>query len=342
MNLTSVKRHVRCLAVGLLLGVLLITLPLSARTVRIYVTNYAGDTVSVIDPETNKVVQTIEGVELSHGIGFSPDGRRVYLSSESENVLDLVDQKTGRIIKQVPLSGRPNTLAVSKDGRRVFVGIVNPGALDVIDTTSLERVKSIPMEGGLHDIYVTPDGKYVVAGSLRGKYATVVDVQTAQPVWQLQFGHAVRPMAFTTNPDGSTRQIFVQLGELHGFAVVDFATHTEVATIKLPDEPSGGQNSNTSAPSHGIGITPDGKTLWVASRKADAVFVYSLPDLKLLGHVLVGVKPEWITITPDSKRVYVSNDAENTVSAIDAKTLKEIARIPVGQGPRRMATYWVP
>jgi len=37
--------------------------------------------------------------------------------------------------------------------------------------------------------------------------------------------------------------------------------------------------------SHGIGIAPDHKTLWTNSRPANAVFVYSLPDLKLLGHL---------------------------------------------------------
>ncbi len=39
------------------------------------------------------------------------------------------------------------------------------------------------------------------------------------------------------------------------------------------------------APAHGSGVTPDGKTLWIASRDSNAVFAYSLPDLKLLGHV---------------------------------------------------------
>jgi YVTN family beta-propeller protein len=80
---------------GLLPGMLLIALPLSATTVRIYVTNYAGDNVSVIDPETNKVVQVIEGVEGPHGIHFPPDGTRVYVSSEGENVLDVVDRESG-------------------------------------------------------------------------------------------------------------------------------------------------------------------------------------------------------------------------------------------------------
>ena len=36
------------------------------------------------------------------------------------------------------------------------------------------------------------------------------------------------------------------------------------------------------SPSHGLGVAPDGKTLWVTSRPNARVYAYSLPDLKLL------------------------------------------------------------
>src|ERR1700730_11724568 len=169
------------------LGLLLMALPLSAKTFRVYVTNHAGDTVDVIDPATNKIVQVIEGVEVPHDVGFSPDGSRVYLSIESENVLDVVDRKNGKIVKKVALRGPPTTIAVTKDGGRVFVGIRSkPGVLDVIDTKSLERVKSIPDTGPLHDIGLTPDGKYVVTGSEELRQLTVVDVQTEHIHWSVK------------------------------------------------------------------------------------------------------------------------------------------------------------
>ena len=343
MSITAVRvccgrvRHVW------ILMVVLTALPLSAGTFRIYVTNHGGDTVSVIDPATNKIVQVIEDVELPHDVNFSPDGSRVYLSVECENVLAVVDCRTGRISKKVALSGRPNTIAVSKDGGRVFVGIRSaPGALDVINTRSLERVKTIPNTGPLHDIYLTPDGKYVVAGSEEEKQLTVVDVQTEQPVWAVKFDNIVRTMAIEANPDGSTRRIFVNTSFLHGFEVVDFAERKIVDRIKLPDEPRGGKAPPRGVFCHGMGVTPDNKTLWVNSTLADAVFAYSLPDLKLLGHVLTGIYPIWITFSPDSKTVYDSNRADNTVSVIDAKSLKEVTRIEVGEAPERNATLALP
>jgi len=312
--------------------------------------NAFGDTIDVIDSSTNKVVQVIHGIELPHGIGFSPDGSRVYISNESENVLDVVDRVSGKILQTVPLSGRPNNLTITKDGGRVLVGIRSePGVVDVIETTSLKRVKSIPVDGGVHNVYITPDGNYAVSGSLESKAATVIDLQSEHAIWEVKFDRPVRPMAFDTNPDGSTARIFVQLSGFNGFAIVDFAKRSEVARIKFPD-PAGGFGVNEGrleTPAHGIGVAPDGKSLWVNSTAANAVFKYSLPELDLsghadlplvypLGHVPTGSVPEWITFVPDGKFVYVSNSGAASVSVIDTATLKIVALIPVGEVPKRI------
>ncbi len=332
---------------------ILLAMPLAAGTSRIYVINNAGTTISVIDPETNKVVQVIRDIEAPEAAHFSPDGSRVYISSGGEMALYVVDRKTAKHIKKVPLSGWPNDLAVTKDGRRVLVCIANnDGALDIIDTTSLEKVKTIPMKGKLHDIEVTQDGKYAVVGSTHsghGNFLAVIDLKSEQPAWEIQYPAGVQPLVIESGPNGSASRIFVQLHDLNGFAVVDFAKREEVARIKFPDEPSGFSKNNP----HGIGIAPDGRTLWVNSRGANSVFVYSLPELKLLGHVPLpelklpghphaGVDPFWITFTPDSKRVYVSTDVLRSVSAIDVKTWKEVARIPVGERPTRISTLVLP
>ena len=341
--------------IGMLLASLaFLAAPVLARTARIYVTNSAGDTVDVVDASTNKVVQVIKGIEVPHGVNFSPDGKWVYISNETESVLDVVDQKTGAIVHKIPLSGHPNNIAVTPDGRRVVVCIAQaPGALDIVDTTSMKLAKSVPVRGRLHNPYVTPDGKYAVVGSVAAKRLTVIDLKTEEVAWDMDFDAGVRPMAIEKGPDGSTSRIFVQLSNLHGFAVVDFAKHQEVQRVKLPDGPYGKAEGRLSTPSHGIGIAPDGKTLWVASVLANAVFEYSLPDLKLLGQAALpqveslnrpatGSVPEWITFTPDSKTVYVSNSADRSVSAIDTQTLKQVARITVGEVPKRINTLALP
>ena len=322
----------------------------AAQTARIYVTNSAGDNIQVIDPATNKVVQVIEGIEAAHGIDFSPDGSRVYVSNESDATLDVFDAGSGRLAAKVKLSGHPNNIAATKDGGRVVVGIAEePGALDVIDTKTLKVAKSIPVNGRLHNVYVTPDNKYVVTGSIRSKILTVIDLATEKIAWELKLDQGVRPMALEPGPDGAVRRIFAQLSNLNGFAVIDFAARKEVARFFLPDNGFGVAERRLDSPSHGIGVAPDGRTLWVTSISANSVFAYSLPELKLLGEARlpeikvdgrkpISTVPNWVTFTPDGKRLYISNAAARSVSVIDTDAIRLIATVPVGEVPKRINT----
>jgi YVTN family beta-propeller protein len=322
--------------------VLLSAVPLLASSVRVYQTNSAGDDLDVIDPATNQVVMKIKDLEAAHGVTFSPNGARAYITCEADSTVWVVETKNAHLVGRIPLSGHPNNIAVSNDGLRVFAAIVTaPGAVDVIDTRTLKDVKTIPVKGNTHNVYVTPDGKFVVAGSIVGKRITVIDESTLEPVWDIEFDQGVRPIALERAPDGSTSRLFVQLSRVHGFAVVDFKTHKELQRIMLPESPQRG-NAHSDAPSHGIGISPDGKMLWVCSSVASGVFAYSLPDLKLLGNVPTGSTPDWLTFTPDSKLVYVANAGDNYVSAVNTKRLKEVARIPVGEVPKRNGTVTLP
>jgi YVTN family beta-propeller protein len=331
-----------------LLAIPLFMLPLTAGadTVRILQSNAAGDRQHIIDPATDKIVGEIVGTEASHGISASPDGSKMYVSNEADNTLDVYDGKTLKMTKKIPLSGRPNNIAIGRDGRRVYVGIrepvgENPGVVDVIDTTSLTKVKSLRTEGPVHNVYVTPDGKFAYAGSPNGT-VSVLDIQTDKPAWSIQLTH-IRPMAADTYPDGSTRNLYIQDSDHNGFLVVDFKTRKQIHKITLPKLEAGRTPiALGSGESHGIAVTPDQKTVVVCSRLNNALYSYSIPDMKLLGTAhLSGRGAAWVTVTPDGKKAYVADPAGNNTLVVDIPTMKEVARIKVGQVPKRNHTMVV-
>ncbi len=311
---------------------------LSAETVRIIQTNSAGDDAVLIDPATNKIVLHMPDLEAAHGVTTSPDGHKAYFTVEGDSTVKAVDLKTGKTLGSVKLSGHPNNIAISNDGKTVFAAIAQgPGAVDVIDTATMKNIKSLPVKGAVHNVYVTPDGKYIVAGSVASSTLTVIDAATLKTAWELPFNAGVRCMAFETAKDGSTSRIFIQLSNFHGFAVVDFPAHKELPRVTLPDQPKNGE-AHSGAPSHGIAVTADQKTLVVDSSIAEGVFFYSLPALKPLGFVKTGNTPDWLALTPDSKTAYVANAGSNSVSAVDIASRKEVAKIPVGEVPKRNRT----
>jgi len=317
----------------------------SSAQLRVLQTNSRGGTVHVIDPTTQNVVGEIEGVPVNHGVAASADGRRIYVSSEAETAVKVIDTGSMEIIRSIPVSARPNNIALTPDGKKLYVAIIAPpGAVDIIDTEALRNVKTIPHPGGLHNIYVTPDGSHAVAGSISGDRMTVYDTRTDEEVWAWE-GESIRPMSISAKPDGSTDKIYIQVSGHHGFVVFDWDTRREVARVTLPDVPEEERylsNPNNSlgryngAPAHGIGVSPDGRTVWSTSRMNSHVYVYSVyPELELLAGIPVGTDPDWVTFTPDGRYAYVANAESNNVTAIDMRTYEPVATIPVGDAPKR-------
>ena len=132
----------------------------------------------------------------------------------------------------------------------------------------------------------------------------------------------------------------MQLSGFHGFAVVDFDKREEIARIEHPAVPGEYAHADglQGAPAHGLGVSPDGKTLWSTSKVYGHAYIHSLPDLNEIGRVFVGQHPEWVTFTPDGKYAYIGAAGDNETHAIDTVTLQKVATISVGQVPKRIAT----
>ena len=142
--------------------------------------------------------------------------------------------------------------------------------------------------------------------------------------------------------DHGGKHLFVQLSNLHGFVVVDFATRKVIRKVLLPKAPADAKPLIPETFSHGIALTPDEKTLWVNSLLNNTVNVFSLPDLQFITAIPVGHGPDWMTMLPDGSRCYVSNAGSNTVSVIDVASRRELKQIPVGKIPKRIISEKLP
>lgn len=311
-------------------------------------TNSRDEVVHLIDASTQEIIGQIEGIPVNHGAAAAPDGSELYFSSEAKFTLDVVNSSTLEIEAEIELSGRPNNISIGKDGQYVYVGIMQePGGIDVIDTRRRENVHHIDTGSRVHNVYVTPDGLYAVAGTFGGEGN--LDVFRTSD-WEREFQlyppttsealDGIRPITFDTHPDGSTKYMYVQISNVHGFAVVDFNKRIEIGRVILPSIPEEERDPPpyNAAPAHGIGVAPDGETIWICSRWNGTVYAYSLPDMAYLGGVKVGSHPDWITFSPDSKYAYAANGASDDVSVIDIESLVEVERIKVGSAPKRNIT----
>ena len=319
--------------------------------VQIIQTNYAGTNAHIIDPNTNTVVDVIEGVPKAHAAVNHPDGTYFYFANEFANQIDVVDTTTLQVVDRIPLIDRPNKLVINETYRKLYVAIRDSAYLQVIDVDTHEIIKSLPVHFGIHNVHVTKDDEYVVAGLAKNPDTAdeptiqVIDASTDEIVFGVPLdGHRVRPMAIESNADGSPKRIFAQATRLNGFYVVDWDQRKAVDFVSPPTLPISQQNFDgiQEGVGHGLQVLPDGSALWYASRLDSRVYAWALPSLEFMGGIEVGPSPQWLTATPDSQTLYVSMVGSMETVAVNTRTHEIIARIPVGFGPKRNSTHVLP
>jgi len=84
---------------------------------------------------------------------------------------------------------------------------------------------------------------------------------------------------------------------------------------------------------HGLGYSPDHKTLAVVSIGTNSVTFIDTETNTVKHKTYVGRAPHEAFFTPDGKEVWVTVRGEDYVSVIDAKTFEETARIKTPAGP---------
>src|SRR6201999_428970 len=84
---------------------------------------------------------------------------------------------------------------------------------------------------------------------------------------------------------------------------------------------------------HGMGFSPDHRTIAVVSIGSDSVTFIDTATSAVKHTTYIGRSPHEAFFTPDGKEVWVTVRGENYVSVLDAATFEEKSRITTAGGP---------
>jgi YVTN family beta-propeller protein len=118
-------------------------------------------------------------------------------------------------------------------------------------------------------------------------------------------------------------------------SVIDPASNTLLGVLRLGDPVPGALSPlyRGQLLVHGLGYSPDSKTLAVVSVGSNAVTLIDTATNTVQGMVYVGRSPHEAFFTPDGSELWVTVRGENYVSVIDPALMKETRRIEVANGP---------
>lgn len=314
-----------------LVAVQLVTRPAVAARLSAYVTNFDGDSVSVIDVATQRVTATIPVGSGPIGVAATPDGRLVYVANFLSNSVSVLRATTNTLADTIAIDGAPNRVAVTPDGASVYVTNTSPGTVSVIDRAARNVTATIPAGIEPAGIAIAPDGRLAYVADFGIDAVVVVDT-TLRAVVSLiplpPFGslsHHLIDVAFC--PDGRFASAVTY--STSALFLIDPATGSASEVLGVPDGPEA------------LACSPDSSMVYVVSSGEPLTTKAYIPSFESF-RITVGNHPEALAVTPDGGMVYVANTGADTVSVVAAVVERVVATVSVGHSPMGVAFAQVP
>jgi hypothetical protein len=184
-----------------------------------------------------------------------------------------------------------------------------------VDALSGDVLAKIVPKSGAHNTVFGLDGREAYLAGLKSPLLTIADTSKHEAARTVgPFSASVRP--FTVN--GRQTLCFVNVNELLGFEVGDLKSGRMLHRVEVQGFEKGPVKRH-GCPSHGIGLTPDEKELWVtdATNQRLHIFDATVMPPKQLTSIKLRDEPGWVTFTLDGKYGYPS-----TGDVIDVATKK--------------------
>jgi YVTN family beta-propeller protein len=132
---------------------------------RLYLSH--GATVNVIDTDTGKKVADITGLQGTHGIALSPDGKYGYITDGKADAIVVFDRHTLQKIASAPAGKNPDGIAYEPVTRTVWAFNGGSNNVSVLDTRTNKVVATIDLPG--RPEFPEADGKGSVFDNIEEK-----------------------------------------------------------------------------------------------------------------------------------------------------------------------------
>jgi DNA-binding beta-propeller fold protein YncE len=236
------------------------------------------------------------------GICASAQTRLVHISTiKTLQCLDLVTEK---LLWEKAYEGGCDRMALSPDGKTIYLPSLEKDHWHVVDAVTGDVLAKLVPKSGAHNTIYGLDGKAVYLAGLKSPLLSVADPAThtiARTVGP--FAASIRP--FTVN--GRQTLCYVNVNELLGFEVGDITTGKKLHRVEV-DGYKPGPVKRHGCPSHGIGLTPDEKQLWVTDGHNKRMHVFDATQMppKQVASLEVRDEPGWVTFSLDGRYAYPS------------------------------------
>lgn len=260
------------------------------------------------------------------GICANVPTKRLYVSTiRTLQAFDLLSEK---LLWEKAYDKGCDRMAISPDGRVIYLPSLESDHWHIVNALTGDVIAKIEPKSAAHNTIYGLDGKHAYLAGLKSPLLTVADTASHKVEKQVgPFSAGIRP--FTVN--AAQTLCFVCVNELLGFEVGDLVTGKPLHRVEVAGFSKGAVKRH-GCPSHGIGLTPDEKQIWVCDAFNERLHVYDVTVMppRAIGNIKLRDEPGWITFSLDGKLAYPSTgDLIDVASRTIIGGLKDETGAPV-------------
>jgi hypothetical protein len=247
------------------------------------------------------------------GVCANAATKKIYVSTTQQLMcLDLVTEK---LLWEKKFDRGCDRMSMTPDGALIFLPSFEGPLWYVVRASDGEELARITPDSGAHNTVAGLNGKEAYLAGLKSPLLTVADTASHRAIRTVgPFSASIRP--FTVN--GQQTLCFVNVNELLGFEVGDLVSGRKLHRVEVQGFKKG-PTKRHGCPSHGIGLTPDEKELWLTDSFNTRVHIFDatvMPPVQVAS-IVVRDEPGWVTFSIDGRYAYPS-----TGDVIDTHTRK--------------------
>ena len=306
---------------------------------RVYLSDQSSNTVSVVDPSSDKLLGVIRlgdptpgnlsplyrGQLLVRGMGFSPDHRALVVVSVGSNSVTFIDTATNKVKHTAYVGRSAHEAMFTPDGKEVWVAVRGEDHIQVLDGKTYAPVRRITVPNGPGMTIFSPDGKYGYVVSSFTPEMVVIDTESHQIVGRVKQASPFSPDLAAT-PDG--KQLWFTLKDIG---------KTQVINARPPFQDIALLDTGPITNHVNFARNATGQFAYVTVGGLNAVKVFTTSDHpELVATIPTGELPHGLWPSGDGTRIYVGLENGNGVAAIDTATNRVVSTIATGQSPQGM------
>jgi len=295
-----------------------------------------GNSLTLIDPVSRKIVGVVPVGEHPHNVAVSTDGKLAYVTNQVSGSISVVDIAAQKELRRVNIGPGSRPHGIRYVGGKVYftadayklIGCYDPA------TDQIEWLQGTGQDAEDGMLAVTKDGNKIFVTHNRSSVVTALERIPAPntykehsafvtPRWILTSIEVGRePMGIDISPDG--KEVWVACEAEDRVSIIDVATLKVVRTFT-----AGGTRTNR------LTFTPDGKLVLLATSRPNQGVLVLEAQTRNPGPIkrldFGGDLPSGIVVTPDGSRAYVSLH-DKGIGVIDLTTLEVLPdRISPGE-----------